>query len=451
MTIAVSRHRPRPTAARLSAAVTALAPAWLWTLTLGTLAAAAWRGWFVRYMADDYGFAGMVRAEGPGALVRWWYVHWSGRFLFAPLVAGLSWLGQWPVPYLLAVLLAVWAALAVWTAHAWGQPALRLPALVIVAAYIVSVPAPGQVLDWQTGMLIYTLPLVLVTALAGLVGASRRHRAAVVAAGIVAALVPGCSETAGVPLAVAALALLALAVWRRDWTRPALVAVTLGALVGLAVFLAAPGNHARQLLFPPPPPLPVTALRAGPIVALVLVHLLASPLALAGPLVALVVAWTVSRAQVPAPPRRLLPALTLAALALIAASLGPAVYAFAVMPEDRTLTVPALVLLLWCAAWGWWLGARWPASPAWALGAVLLAALVLVPAITGTVAATPALAAQAAAWDARDAQIRAAAPAAVVVPVLPASPGLLDFGPDPANWVNAQAAEYYGVASITAR
>ena len=39
-------------------------------------------GWFARYLADDYCYAGQLRLLGFLATQKWYYVEWSGRFAF---------------------------------------------------------------------------------------------------------------------------------------------------------------------------------------------------------------------------------------------------------------------------------------------------------------------------------------------------------------------------------
>jgi multisubunit Na+/H+ antiporter MnhB subunit len=148
---------------------------------------------------------------------------------------------------------------------------------------------------------------------------------------------------------------------------------------------------------------------------------------------------------------------------LIAASYAPSAYIEKVPPHPRTRIIARFVLTFGLAAMAWFAAARVarirPGGRVWqALGVLglLLAFAYGARAVAITVQTKlPLYAERAAAWDERQAQILEARQAGIFdievkgIDGLPVG-GIRDLRPSPRYWLNACAAEYYGMDSISA-
>ena len=132
------------------------------------LAAYAYLGLFSRYAADDYCTAGQVLTRGLVGLETQLYEAWSGRFAFTFIVGLVELVGSGVTRVLPALAILAWVAALTWALARviHFRQALVLAELVVFVT-LASTPDVGQSLFWQTGMLTYLLPLIL---LAGLVG-----------------------------------------------------------------------------------------------------------------------------------------------------------------------------------------------------------------------------------------------------------------------------------------
>jgi hypothetical protein len=244
---------PRPAAAALAAPLCA------------ALLAHAYVGLYSRYWYDDFNTAAVLRDRGFFGSQHYWYVNWSGRFSFHFAVNLTESAGPWVVSLLPLAALSAWVVVTTWAAYQ-GASLLGLPgrarvallsALLVVYATVESTADVAQSLYWQTGMLTYLAPLILLTAGAGLVASSARkepERAAawrVCLCALLALVAGGFSEVSAV-LQVGGLSLLLAASLARTrglrsrGTRALIVAGFVGALAALLLVALAPGNGVRQ-------------------------------------------------------------------------------------------------------------------------------------------------------------------------------------------------------------
>jgi hypothetical protein len=468
--------RVRSWAATAAGAVVAL-------LLAAPLLAHAYVGLFTRYMADDYCTAAALRQAGLLGMQREFYLGWSGRFSFT-LTAGLvETLGAGVVPYLPAVVLAAWLAALAWAASQFG---LRPTAALLLAELILFVTLDDnkggvhEALYWQTGSLTYALPLILLTLLAGGVarlsvrGAGRVGGWHLVCFGVAAFYAGGFSETYVVMQTVALCVALAVCVWRRRREEAAravaraLGAALLGSLLALAVVSAAPGNRVRRAAMEAAPAAPHAAALSsvGAAAAFVLyehnyrgtAHLRLVALLL--PLLAAFCAPRGSGGEGGAGRAFLLWVIPAGAFVVVVACFAPAFYVMSREPPFRALVVPQFVLVSALAALGYALGgalrrAYAPRTLFRILSVSLAAALLLAPAraAAGTLRQAGKARALAAVWDRQDAEMRAAVARGekrLTVPVLYNVGGTDLLTRDPAWYVNACAAAYYGAESVTA-
>jgi len=471
----------------LAAAVALLA------LLAAALAAHAYVGLFARYMADDYCTAGTVRTAGLLGTQRHFYLAWSGRFSFTLTVSLIELLGTGVVPYLPLAALACWVAATTWLVHELLSPSLGrrpilfsalLAELVVYATVADNTGGVFEALYWQTGMLTYVAPLVLLTALAGLYARAMRrserpaHGAASLAAFFAAAFyVGGFSETSALmqigAFAVASAATHFLAdAERRRRLLPALVAGLSGSVAALALVALAPGNNAREATLPAHSDLLRVSARA---LSNALAHAFTehnygvtfAPRWAALMLAAMLAFYlSVRSGEDVWTPKRLRPMLWLAGSGLFVyfCCFFPASYAISAAPPPRALVVAQLVLVCTLASLGWVAGGAAGAyfnfrrlKPQRALVASLAALAVLLSfTFAASARRTFALAERARPlarlWDAHDASIRARVEAGeknLNVPVAYNIGGTDAMTPDPDWYVNKCMAVYYGAYSIT--
>jgi len=237
------------------------------------LLAHAYVGLFTRYWYDDFCTAASLREKGFIGFQRFWYVTWSGRFSYHLLVSLTELIGPSVVPFLPAFALTGWAVAATWTIYqlfliiSFPNPFLSslVTALTLVFATIHSTPDVVQSLYWQTGMLTYLAPLILLTIYLGAfvfaVPKKPSGRALVcwsILSALVTFLAGGLSETYSVlQVAVLGVSLIASSICFPKPFRRVAISMTMGGLLGavlaLTIVALAPGNKNRLAAFPAPP------------------------------------------------------------------------------------------------------------------------------------------------------------------------------------------------------
>jgi hypothetical protein len=473
----------------LSLAASALAA----LLALG-LAAHAYVGLFTRYMADDYCTAGTVRTAGLLTTQTHFYTAWSGRFSFTLTVSLVELLGAGVVPYLPLAALVCWLAAMTWAVYellykSLGRRPLLfsflLAELIVYATVADNTGGVFEALYWQTGMLTYTAPLILLTALAGFYAHALRRadirapgKSSILVVFAVAFYAGGFSETSALmqigALAAAAVAtMFLLDATRRRRLLPSLFAGLSGSVVALALVALAPGNSVREATLPIHSDLLTTVARA---LSNALGHAFSehnygvtfAPRWSALLLAAILSFYIALRAGTSEEsPKRWRPLLWLSASGLFIyfCCFFPASYAMSVAPPPRALVVAQLVLVCILVSLGWVAGkatAAYFARGRLTLGRPLnftLAALAVLFSLTlaGTARQTFAQASRARAlarlWDINDAEIRARIAGGeknLTVPVAYNIGGTDVMTYDPKWYVNHCFAVYYGADSVTA-
>jgi hypothetical protein len=450
------------------------------------LAAYAYLGLFSRYAADDYCTAGQVATRGLLGLEAQLYEAWSGRFAFTFIVGAVELIGAGVARVLPTLAIMAWVAALTWAVSrlgsllgwrkVWLQAFVLAESIVLVT--LASTADVGQSLYWQTGMLTYLAPLVLLACLTGVV--TERVRlgcagpGARLAIGGLAFVAAGTSETYAAAQ-VAGLGLAGSLGWlglrgRRRRVFLALVAAGLvGSLLAFSIVALAPGNTVRG-----GGPRPGWGYVAGAALddarqfvhdfyrfsTLQAVLALCVPLGVAffaGPPLSLssqglrkALAWGVL--------------IGLGGLIEIVACLMPSFYALSAPEPGRARIIPQLVLVCLTLMAGYLAGLAlsvcWPRytqlRPVVAALVVLtLASPVLVT--RGVLADVNEARAYAERWDGVDAQVRADRAAGVqdvvIAPLAPTGTvrGMDFVGPNPADWLNECVARYYGIRSIAAR
>jgi len=442
------------------------------------LVAHAYVGYFARYMADDYCTAAALRTEGLLGMQRYFYVEWSGRFSFTFTVGLVETLGAGVVPYLPGLLLASLVAALTWAVSRFGfgwRVALLAAELVAFATLDDNKSGVHEALYWQTGALTYTLPLVLLAVLAGQAAHLARGERGRIGAWrlacffLLAFYAGGFSETSAVmQTAALGMALAGCLGLRRAVAAPSLAkglsAALLGSILALVVVALAPGNQVRQALLPASAGLAAAA-RASAESALAFVlfehnYQGTAHIRLLALLLPLLFALCRARRPHGATRRFWLWAIPAGAFVAVFACFLPSHYAASREPPFRALVVPQFVLVCALVAWGHLLGGALRGVNAPRRAFRLLTAALVALALAGP----PALAALktlrqagkaralAAVWDRQDRETREAVARGerrLTLPVLYNVGGTDVLTNDPAWYVNACAARYYGAESIT--
>ena len=378
--------------------------------------------------------------------------------------------------------------------------------------FAVTEDAPNiiQSLYLRIPMLAYVCPVI---ALGGYIGYCRRaHDHAVPSRGrtLVSALfafVAGsfgpvyvAMQTTAVAFALVVVHVMGSVRVKRAMT-PVLVAGLIGSIAALAFIVTAPGNTNRAAFFPPRPGLsyiarstvlatvfmmarpalpvlrPVVvaaaprllpdsarwldralAMASSPLVPLLMI-LLGAMLALASPF-----APTDSHAGGHA--RLWVFALPVLAFILVAAAIAVGPFGTSAPPPPRALIIPQFALECLALAWGFAAGTiarqalagrgRAASSVVVTIATIVIGLVAIQSArsTSRTLALTPALRQWAETWDRGDRELRKAARQGRVhatAPRLGPIGGVGSIGPDPTDWVNNCAAQYYGLASVTGR
>lgn len=454
------------------------------------LRAAGYLGLSARYLADDYCTAGTLIDLGFWGSQRYWYLHWSGRYAFTFFVNLLEMAGPGITRALPGIFLALWLlALTLFFrslpagANSMSWRAAILTAISPLVGIVLGMPDRYQSLIWFTGLLTYTVPLVILTALAAWSaqrwegwreqGFSWRSGLVV---GTIALVSGGFSETLAI-MQIAGFALIALvgAALLDDGRRKMLLSWSFAGLVGsllaMLIIWLAPGNATRQGLMPEPASLPSVAWRSlwdayiyarGAFEA----HWLPSMMVL---LVSLHAALAMDRM----PSERLRPwcredllllgSIPIMAFLLTAAVMFPSEYATSSYPSGRVLVTAELIRNTALAAFGILLGRLFASRPAlrsqvwtralWALTLLAITSTALIG-VRAILSDQERLFRFAALWDERHAfvqEARAAGQMDLAVRSLPHLAGLGEIGASSDHWVNRCFAQYYDLHTVRAK
>jgi hypothetical protein len=452
----------------------------------------AYIGTFSRYYADDYCISGSVIANGFWKAQITWYIGWSNRYaatFFSSLsdVFGPSAIRVWPGLIMLLMLLSLtWALVETirLLRLEFSKWAMLPVAAAIVFFTVLGSPQRYQTVYWRMGLFTYTLPLVFLSCLIGLIfslirktaGSRRGYWAWMFVCAGLAFVAGGFSETY-LTLQIGLLGLAVLGVWFRlnNGTQSKwllfLIASLIGSLLALIVVFAAPGNAVRQASMPAPPgavKLVTLSLQyawdfirysiKGLPLPTFLIFLYVSLLAWT------LLGWSAVDGTRSVPISRLLAAAMVTPVIgyfLIVCTVVPSVYGESAYPEPRALMVPYFVLVCVVAMIGWligWIAVRllpWKGSyMRWgAILALLLLSIYPLRAARQAYLEIPVYRERAATWDGRFAQIRLMKEHGLMnieLPAMDSAYGLMEMNDNPTTWVNACAAQYYGVYTITA-
>jgi hypothetical protein len=482
---------------------------WLNAVLLATLiltgmglASAAYLGVFTRFHADDFCVAGAVNTHGFWGAQEYWYQGWSGRYAFYLIGSLAALAGPGAAAVLPPLTILVWLAGLAWVAYqlgewlGWHYPVFDslLIAASVLLAVLATIPNLFQSAIWETGLLTYTLPLVLLTWGVGwILRLTLKARQApawpfIGLHALLAFVAGGLSETylalqlAGFVLVFGVVLLLGRP-RLKSMLLPLATAWVFGSLLALVVMFTAPGNAVRQAGLPETPGLArIISFSIRNAAHIAGKYVLWTPLAaVTSFLIPLIIGWT--RRSHPLT-RRLLQNLTRRSLLqqpwmkwliiipasgflLMAAVCAPTVFAMNAYPDDRVIIIPQFILVVTISAFaylaGWLLKQVNRLAPRLHAvnGLVAMAVVVTLLAGAASIQFTNDMVTRAHAarqyintWDERDAQLQSAAGGGirqVEVISLESRSGLMELGLSGDDWVNRCMAEYYGLEVISGR
>jgi hypothetical protein len=441
-------------------------------------------GSFNRMLGDDYCTTYVAQRLGLLRSMWYWYRSWHGRFSANAADWLLSLAGSEAFPFYTLVFLVFWLAFAVIAVKralddrgykSFPPLAALLLAVFLVFTTLSLTPDLSESLFWWNGVRSYLSPLVFIVlyfaAYSHIVSSSwtmLQNRIWLFFSFGLAFFMGGFSETF-TPVLVLLFVVLIGAQWlapnssRKATSTLFLSAGFFGAVLSLLVMVLAPGNLIRRAFFPAPPDL-FTILRIGVSSYLTFLSgILGSSASLTALLgTALGSIWLGMRATkhsgvAPAQGWRIFAVLA-AGLLLAFACFPTAVYATSEPPPERTLIIPAFILVLCVLITGFifgeWLANRVsPRSFAWTFTsfAVTACSLMIFSAWNG-IQRLDAMRVEhisfAQSWDQVDARIKEAKRSGlrqVNIPAMKNWAGLEYPTDNPRYWPNVCYSKYYDI------
>lgn len=432
-------------------------------------------GQFTRLLADDYCFGQIARAQGWWQAQIHWFYNWQGTFSSTAVQSAFALLGVSFIRLLPPVLLALWAAAAIWALYQLSRlvrlhyPLFTSSFVSLLGMYAIVDGAPNiyQTLYWTSGSVTYWLPMIIVTAYVGFIFYVVRREVSGSRYYVVQVLSMSITFiTAGFSPVIAALlgsglvfcSGLAWIFGGPEFKReilPLLLAGLIGTILGLGLMLSAPGNVIRQSRFPPPPSLPLLAW----INTYITMAFTATSLLIFAPVTALVVLvfsglWANKFQDLPPGAavfvrrnsQKLLTAVLGTGLLFMFVLFLPSSYSISDLPPARALLIPFVVLVLVIFGWGMIMGIGLKKPSASnperitisRLGLLVIVFFLIIGPLrstVNTVSMANQLAIFAAEWDLHDQRLRAAARNHADQIVLPS------FTIDLASYANVQSAD----------
>jgi hypothetical protein len=469
------------------------------TVTVGVaLLAYAYLGTFSRYYADDYCMSGLVLANGFPKALSILYQTWSNRYAGMILISLSEFLGRSAIRFWAVALLALWVPTLAWTLLQAGRMArlvlskwmALVLAVITVFFTVMESPQLYQTLFWRIGLVTYSLPLVFLTLLVGLIlngmiKASDRQRArlglvlGLIGSFAIALFAGGFSETyVALQTGLLGLTLLLILLGAKGKTRRnglLWLGVSLaGSLIAMLIVISAPGNAVRQANMPSSPGV-LELLYSSASNAFIFIYISLRDYSFQTVLLfllSMLLAYefvTSNAVSLGVRPSRLVLTLLAAPVIgylLITAICAPSVYAESSYPEQRALMEARFLMVLLVSVEGLIIGIglgqlhklsnEIPPFYLRAFVVLVSIAILLYPLYDArkVYAQVPEYRARAAAWDGRDTKIRsdkAQGLENIVVQEFDAVSGIQEMNSDTSFWVNGCAAQFYGVRTIEAK
>jgi hypothetical protein len=324
----------------------------------------AYLGSFNRFIADDFCSYYYAKELGVFGSALYWYRTWHGGYSVSFMDSLLVLIGPYGMPYVVPVVLLLWLVVTVWAvrlllAKDWRGTGVWKPTslgITLVFSILLISPNIPQSLYWWGGMRAYVIPIIVFTFYIALYLWFRtktlHKREMFFWSGVSFTIIfasGGFSETF-TPVQLVffvffiGYGLLTLSFRPKDQEFFFLLAGYFGALASLIAMVSAPGNAARQALYPES----VGVFKMFDIAFAVLQEIFITPEKLLGILgVTLGVTWVGMQAKNDDTDKLgkilicLIAGLTFTFLCFI-----PAAYGLGLTPYARTLIIPAFMLVV---------------------------------------------------------------------------------------------------------
>lgn len=451
----------------------------------------AYMGIFSRYQADDYCLAWNGTARTFLRAQTTWFKTDSSRYAATFIFTLSDKIGRWTGQVLPALTLALWLAGSFWLIHRIQKklnlafPRVASFFLAELLLYFVLLLAPNlyQILYWRPGLVIYLLPLALLTYLLLLLLwlASKTSNWRYLGVPLVFLFFlfnGGFSETiATIQIGMLGLAIFSLIILRntinRRWAILLMSFTLLGSLLAITIMFFSPATRMRQGLVGAAPGL-VDLVRMSISNAFVFMYITLGDKAfqlIILMLATLLAGYTWYSTQLKESDLKITHLVTtlfitpLITYLLIVCVCAPFAYGESTYPEARVLLNATIFMVVMVMVEGLIMGislgllhqrSREDLPRGLIASSLLLLMVVsLFPLYSSrkVIQLIPTYQHRAEAWDNRDAQIRSMAEEGqknIEVVGFESIAGILEISPTSHNWVNGCAALYYGVKTITA-
>jgi len=455
-------------------------------------------GLFSRYYADDYCLTSGFLIKGFWKSQIDLYTTWSPRFSGTFILNLSEYFGRSAIRGWTAFLILLWVITLTWSLRQVSQltrvlvskKSALLLSEIFIFFIILEAPQQYQSIYWRIGLITYTLPLVFLTGLCGLIFNRMRKIEpeqipwwGLVACTALAFFAGGFSETY-VTLQTSLLILALLGIWlgckypvKRNWL--ILVGGSLvGSIIALIIVVSAPGNAIRLAAMPVRPPNLFQLIQMSMTNAFLFMYISLKNYSFQNVLTFLLPAaltYCIYAGRNGFPkmrPTALLVALFLTPIIgylLIVTVCLPTAYAQFSYPEGRTLIQAHFLMVAIILIEGGLIGMCLSQLHLWAnepvpfslqlLTTLLFLLIALYPLYDArkTYMKAPIYRERAMAWDVRDTEIRRRAllnESNIKIIDSRASSfdefsGLEEIGSDPRHWVNQCAASFYGAHDLT--
>jgi hypothetical protein len=456
----------------------------------------AYLGFFSRYYADDFCLTGGFLTSGFWKSQISLYTAWSPSFTGTFLQNLSEFFGRSAIQAWTALVVVLWTSALTWAiVQASRVTRLKVPtglalllAEVLVFFTILEAPQQYQSFYWRIGLVGYTLPLVFLALLIGLIfnrvrkaDPGRLTWGGSVACAALAFFNGGFSVTY-VTLQTGLLALALIAVWlairppsRRN-SRMLVGAALVGSLLALLVVAIAPGNAVRLSTMPTPPHLlPLIRMAVTNSILFIYISLkdfaFQNVLAVLASMLITYVLYARDKRLSKLRPSSLTLALFLiptVSFLLVLAVCTPVAYAESSYPDGRVLIEARFIMVFMTIAEGALIGMSLSQFHLWAneptpvylqlILAVVFLVVILYPIYDArkSYLEIPVYRQRAATWDAHNAIIQTSIQQGILDINIHDSQsrsfdsfsGLMEIGSDPSFWVNQCAADFYGADHI---
>ena len=451
-------------------------------------------GSYNRYMADDYCHAAALNRSGFVHAQVSNYLSWGGRFTYAALMSATEAIGPKTASIGPPVCLTLWLLAGFWTLYQISKlNRCRQPFLIACLGSSVIVYAMLNVADnlvqsayWESGYLLYTAPLVVLTIYIGIVSYAVRRNirglprtAMMIIVALTTLFAGGINEPFTFSQVVGHILALAVCYFSprgsaRKRALPFILAGLTGTAIAFVIMFSAPGNGVRQSQFPAVSRdvITVAGLTLRGTCGFILRKMIQAPLTTA--LLCLIPAYVATR-HYESQPRvsvwRWVLILPLAGFLLVFVCYLPGVYGAGGLVA-RARFIPEFVFVCTAIGSAFFAGlliARQLHTKR-SLKSIWLATLLLITAIAvlacsrtmwRTARLLPKAKANASLWDQTDREIRALKAQGVLDQTIPAIDDIetslggpqteLQIERDSSNWKNKCVGTYYGINSIRTR